>query len=131
MKVRILLAVVHRRPWTFPRPILNVPKIKGVHQAMKCGILAADHLAETGAPAGFDAKLRHSEVVKELHKVRNIRPGFYKGFWRGFIRAEVIHWDELLEIGSWAKARETGKLRIEGKEYEVKDGDVINFRFAV
>ena len=69
--------------------MLNVPKIKGVHQAMRSGILAADHLAESGAAQGFDAKLRASEVVAELHKVRNIRPAFYKGFWRGFIRAAV------------------------------------------
>ena len=45
-----------------------------------------------------------------------------------FIRAEVIHWDKLLEAGSWAKARDLGLLRIEGKEYVVKDGDVIEFR---
>ena len=38
---------------------------------------------------------------------------------RGFIRAEVIRWDELLEIGSWNKAKELGKLRVEGKDYEV------------
>jgi GTP-binding protein YchF len=50
---------------------------------------------------------------------------------RGFIRAEVIHWDELLALGSWAKAKETGKLRIEGKEYEFVDGDVTEFRFNV
>ncbi len=50
---------------------------------------------------------------------------------RGFIRAEVIHWDELLEIGSWAKAKELGKLRVEGKEYEVADGDVLEIRFNV
>jgi len=50
---------------------------------------------------------------------------------RGFIRAEVIHWDELLELGSWAKAKETGKLRVEGKEYEFVDGDVTEFRFNV
>jgi hypothetical protein len=47
---------------------------------------------------------------------------------RGFIRAEVIHWDELLEIGSWNKAKELGKLRVEGKEYEVVDGDVLEIR---
>ncbi|HSL57276.1 MAG TPA: redox-regulated ATPase YchF [Acidimicrobiales bacterium] len=52
-------------------------------------------------------------------------------FERGFIRAEVIHWDELLEVGSWAKARETGKLRVEGKDYEVADGDVMEIRFNV
>jgi len=50
---------------------------------------------------------------------------------RGFIRAEVIRWDELLEIGSWAKAKELGKLRVEGKEYEVADGDVLEIRFNV
>jgi GTP-binding protein YchF len=52
-------------------------------------------------------------------------------FERGFIRAEVIHWDELLEIGSWSKAREVGKLRVEGKDYEVADGDVLEIRFNV
>jgi GTP-binding protein YchF len=50
---------------------------------------------------------------------------------RGFIRAEVIRWDELLEIGSWAKAKELGKLRVEGKDYEVVDGDVLEIRFNV
>jgi hypothetical protein len=52
-------------------------------------------------------------------------------FQRGFIKAEVIRWDELLELGSWSKARDVGKLRIEGKEYEVVDGDVMEFRFNV
>ena len=50
---------------------------------------------------------------------------------RGFIRAEVIHWDELLEIGSWHKAKELGRLRVEGKDYEVVDGDVLEIRFNV
>ena len=44
-----------------------------------------------------------------------------------FIRAEVIHWDTLLECGSWAKAREKGLLRTEGKEYVAQDGDVMEF----
>jgi ribosome-binding ATPase len=50
---------------------------------------------------------------------------------RGFIRAEVIHWDDLLDIGSWTKAKELGKLRVEGKDYEVRDGDVLEIRFNV
>jgi ribosome-binding ATPase len=50
---------------------------------------------------------------------------------RGFIRAEVIRWDELLSIGSWTKAKEAGRLRVEGKEYEVQDGDVLEIRFNV
>jgi len=52
-------------------------------------------------------------------------------FERGFIAAEVVHYDDLLALGSFAKAREAGKLRIEGKEYVVKDGDVVEFRFNV
>ncbi|MEO7836061.1 MAG: redox-regulated ATPase YchF [Acidimicrobiales bacterium] len=50
---------------------------------------------------------------------------------RGFIRAEVIHWDELLELGSWSAAKDVGKLRVEGKDYEVVDGDVLEIRFNV
>jgi ribosome-binding ATPase len=50
---------------------------------------------------------------------------------RGFIRAEVVHWDELLTLGSWSAARDVGKLRVEGKEYEVIDGDVLEIRFNV
>jgi GTP-binding protein YchF len=52
-------------------------------------------------------------------------------FERGFIAAEVTHYDDLVALGSFAKAREAGKLRIEGKDYVVKDGDVIEFRFNI
>ena len=52
-------------------------------------------------------------------------------FERGFIRADVIYWEDLVELGSLPKAREVGKLRTEGKEYEVADGDVLEFRFNV
>ena len=52
-------------------------------------------------------------------------------FERGFIKAEVINYRELLESGSYAAAREKGLIRIEGKEYVVRDGDVILFRFNV
>jgi len=45
-----------------------------------------------------------------------------------FIRADVIQWDKLLEIGSWSKAREAGVLRTEGKDYVVQDGDAIEFK---
>jgi GTP-binding protein YchF len=52
-------------------------------------------------------------------------------FERGFIRAETVAYDDLLEAGSMASAKEAGKVRLEGKEYIVKDGDVIHFRFNV
>lgn len=52
-------------------------------------------------------------------------------FERGFIRAEVAAYDALLEYGSEQAAKEAGKVRLEGKEYEMKDGDVVHFRFNV
>jgi ribosome-binding ATPase len=55
----------------------------------------------------------------------------HSDFERGFIAAETIHYDDLAALGSFAKARDAGKLRLEGKEYEVRDGDVIFFRFNV
>jgi len=52
-------------------------------------------------------------------------------FERGFIKAEVIWWEDWVALGSEAKCREAGKLAIEGKEYVVRDGDVMHFRFNV
>jgi ribosome-binding ATPase len=52
-------------------------------------------------------------------------------FERGFIRAEVIWWEDLVALGSEAKCREAGKVRVEGKDYVVADGDVMHFRFNV
>jgi hypothetical protein len=50
---------------------------------------------------------------------------------RGFIRAEVVAFDDFVRLGSEAKCRDAGKLRLEGKEYVVQDGDIVHFRFAV
>lgn len=50
---------------------------------------------------------------------------------KGFIKAEVISWDDLVALGSLAAAKERGKVRLEGKDYIVQDGDVITFRFKV
>jgi GTP-binding protein YchF len=50
---------------------------------------------------------------------------------RGFIRAEVIHWDDLLDAGSWAGAKAAGQIRLEGRDYLVADGDVMEIRFNV
>ena len=52
-------------------------------------------------------------------------------FERGFIKAEVVNYQDLLDCGSYAGAREKGLVRMEGKEYIVQDGDVILFRFNV
>ncbi|MDZ4229849.1 MAG: DUF933 domain-containing protein, partial [Candidatus Veblenbacteria bacterium] len=49
----------------------------------------------------------------------------------GFIRAEVISYQDFVAHGGEAGAREAGKFRLEGKDYEVQDGDVVHFRFSV
>jgi GTP-binding protein YchF len=69
----------------------------------------------------FRAGMRAPECAGVIHT----------DFQRGFIRAETIQWDELLAIGSWNLAREQGKVRSEGKDYIVADGDVMEFRFNV
>jgi hypothetical protein len=77
--------------------------------------------------------------VKEVH-AWTIRKGaaapeaaaaIHTDFEKGFIRAEVMHYADLIALGSEQKVREAGKMRSEGKEYIVKDGDVITFRFNV
>jgi GTP-binding protein YchF len=64
-----------------------------------------------------------------------IAPGaagtIHTDFEKGFIRAEVIRWDDLISYGSEARCREAGKIAVEGKEYVVRDGDVMHFRFNV
>jgi len=50
---------------------------------------------------------------------------------RGFIRAEVVAYDDFIALGSEVKCKEAGKLRLEGKDYVVKDADIVHFRFAV
>ncbi len=49
---------------------------------------------------------------------------------RGFIRAEVMHWEDILELGSESAVKQAGKMRLEGKEYIVKDGDIVHIRAA-
>ena len=50
---------------------------------------------------------------------------------RGFIRAEVISYEELVAAGSMDAAKQAGKVRVEGKDYEVREGDILHVRFAV
>jgi electron-transferring-flavoprotein dehydrogenase len=66
---------------------LNFAKIKGVHQAIRSGMLAGEHVAETGAAAGFDARWRASAGGQELKRVRNFKPAFKRGLWLGLINS--------------------------------------------
>ena len=74
-------------------------------------------------------KLVHLTINGEKIVTTDNHPFYVQG--RGFIKAEVVNYKDLLESGSYAGAREKGLVRMEGKEYVVKDGDVILFRFNV
>ena len=67
-------------------------------------------------PRGINAQLAAGEIHSDIQ--------------RGFIRAEVVAYDRLIERGSLAACRDNGEMRLEGKEYIVADGDIINFRHA-
>jgi hypothetical protein len=69
-----------------------------------------------------------SWTVKQGATAPEAGMAIHTDFREKFIRAEIIHWDELLLAGSFALAREKGLLRTEGKEYVVKDGDVVEFK---
>ncbi|MDR0404667.1 MAG: redox-regulated ATPase YchF [Oscillospiraceae bacterium] len=70
-------------------------------------------------------------TIKDGTKAPQAAAKIHSDIERGFIRAEVIYWEKLLECGSFAAAKEKGFVRSEGKDYLVKDGDVILFRFNV
>jgi GTP-binding protein YchF len=70
-------------------------------------------------------------VVKKGARAPQAAGVIHTDFERGFIKAEVIRWDELLKFGSESAAKSKGALRIEGKEYVVQDGDVMHFMFNV
>jgi electron-transferring-flavoprotein dehydrogenase len=66
---------------------LNFARIKGVHQAIRSGTLAGQHIAESGGGAGFDARWRASQGGRELRRVRNFKPAFKRGMWLGLINS--------------------------------------------
>ena len=68
---------------------LNAASIKGMHQAMRSGMLAAEHLASRPDTAGYDAAWRASPGGRDLHRVRNIKPGFKHGLWVGMANAAL------------------------------------------
>ncbi|MTI49064.1 redox-regulated ATPase YchF [Sporosalibacterium faouarense] len=70
-------------------------------------------------------------TIKEGTKAPQAAGKIHSDIEKGFIRAEVIHFDDLKNCGNMTKAKEKGLLRLEGKEYIMKDGDVVEFRFNV
>lgn len=70
-------------------------------------------------------------TIKKGTKAPQAAGKIHTDFEKGFIKAEVVSYDDLIEAGSYLKAKEKGKVRMEGKDYVVQDGDVILFRFNV
>ena len=70
-------------------------------------------------------------TIKRGTKAPQAAGKIHSDFERGFIRAEVVHYDDLMECGSMAAAKEKGLVRSEGKEYVMQDGDIVLFRFNV
>ena len=70
-------------------------------------------------------------TIKKGTKAPQAAGKIHTDFERGFIRAEIVSFDDLMECGSIAAAKEKGLYRSEGKEYVMKDGDVVLFRFNV
>ena len=70
-------------------------------------------------------------TIKRGTKAPQAAGKIHSDFERGFIRAEVVSYDDLMACGTMAAAREKGLIRSEGKEYVVQDGDIILFRFNV
>ena len=70
-------------------------------------------------------------TIKKGTKAPQAAGKIHTDFERGFIRAEVVNYQELLNAGTYAAARDKGLVRLEGKDYVVQDGDVVLFRFNV
>ena len=99
----------------------------GVHALIR----AAYHLLGLRTFFTTGEKETRAWTIHEGEKAPTAAGAVHSDFERGFIAAETIHYDDLAALGSFAKAREAGKLRLEGKDYVVRDGDVILFRFNV
>ena len=76
-------------------------------------------------------KEAHAWTVRRGSPAREAAGKIHSDLERGFIRAEVVACDRFFELGSLAEARKSGELKLEGKEYPVQDGDILNIRFSV
>ncbi len=99
----------------------------GLHKVIRAGysLLGLVTFLTTGP------KETRAWTIKQGTRAPQAAGTIHSDFERGFIKAEVLRADDLAALGSEAAVRQAGKLRIEGKEYVVQDGDVVVFRFNV
>ena len=121
-----------RRPSSIPRSAPSCSKVSGLGEgALPRVARAAYHLLGRRTFLTTGDKESRAWTFRAGAKAPECAGVIHSDLQRGFIRAEVIRWDELLRLGSWHAAKEAGKLRVEGKDYEVVDGDVLEIRFNV
>jgi ribosome-binding ATPase YchF (GTP1/OBG family) len=99
----------------------------GLHQVVRAGYSVLDLITFF---TGNERECR-AWTVRRGSTAPRAAGVIHSDFERGFIKAEVIASKDLIELGSEARCRDAGKLSIEGKDYVVRDGDVIHFRFNV
>ena len=102
------------------------------------GMTTVAYAAVTQSGLSFDRQLwLRPSIIPRLHeltkgwKAPQCAGVIHTDFEKGFIRAEVIKYDDYIKYGSEAAVKEAGKLGVEGKEYVVQDGDIMHFRFNV
>ena len=134
-----LLHQVHGLPWLNPgghhkdaraKPaFLETLGLKepGLHAVARTAYALLDLI--TFLTAGEDEC--RAWTIKRGFKAPQAAGVIHTDFERGFIKAEVIWWEDLIKLGSEAACRANAKLALEGKEYVVRDGDVIHFKFNV
>jgi ribosome-binding ATPase len=103
-------------------------KASGLEQFIRTGYHLLDYVTFFTTTGGHEVRawtLRRGQTALQA------AGAIHTDMERGFIRAEVVSYDDLAATGSLVKARETGRLRLEGRDYVVQDGDVVHIRFAI
>jgi ribosome-binding ATPase len=99
----------------------------GVERVVRAAFELLDLIAFFTADPGSPAMSRHMPRGRTAWDAAGL---VHSDMQRGFVRAEVVGWDELVDAGGFAAARERGTLRVEGRDYPVADGDVVHVRFT-
>ncbi|MCA9483705.1 MAG: DUF933 domain-containing protein, partial [Nitrospina sp.] len=94
-------------------------------------IHAGYHLLDLATYFTVGDKENRAWTIRKNMKAPQAAGKIHSDFEKGFIRAEVFHFDDLVQYKSEHAVKEAGKMRLEGKEYVVKDGDIMHFRFNV
>jgi len=100
----------------------------GLHRFVRAGYHLLDYVSFFTITGGKEAR---AWTLRKGRTAWDAAGEIHTDLQRGFVRAEVISWRDLLAAGSFARAREEGLLTVEGRDYVVRDGDVLHIRFAV